>query len=396
VAQPNASTPAVHAQTINTLEQQQAGQIAAAPSPATEHVAPQSILDDVARQTPDQRGAMAASLQQQIDALQKQLAQKLAVQPRTPALVTEIAALNAALTSKRQAYLVARGESSTLSRAAAESYAANSNPLFLMCGEQYWAPKDPLKWLDQVKKVGNQLTTIGRSIGMLMAGGKPTGTGVIIGPNEVLTNLHVLQQMATLDTSTNTWTFESDALIEFDREYPLGAPNGCAVPNALKIAYVNGVFAIPTPPNNDDLAILLVSNDGTLPPALQFALRPASAYKGQMIVAVIGYPGPPDDMTIAEQIDFFQAPGAANVPQFEYKRLSEGYTGSEEVTPDGVFVHKANTAGGNSGSPVIDLADASLVGLHFKGQNRFQNQLGYNFAITSDRIVSLMKAAGLQ
>ena len=99
-------------------------------------------------------------------------------------------------------------------------------------------------------------------------------------------------------------------------------------------------------------------------------------------------------MTIAEQIEFFHTP-ITKTPQFGYKRLSEGFTGSRAVTSNGLFVHKANTAGGNSGSPVFNIEDATLVGLHVQGHNRFLNQLGYNEALTSERVIMLLTVSGL-
>ena len=113
-----------------------------------------------------------------------------------------------------------------------------------------------------------------------------------------------------------------------------------------------------------------------------------------MLVAVLGYPGPPRDMTVTEQIDFFSGP-STKAPQFVFKRLSGGFVGDEVVTVDGKFVHKANTAGGNSGSPIFDLEDGSVVGIHVEGQDRFDDVLGYNRGLTGERVRALLVRAGL-
>jgi hypothetical protein len=148
--------------------------------------------------------------------------------------------------------------------------------------------------------------------------------------------------------------------------------------------------------NADDLAILLTSSDENFPPKIEFGRRKPQDYASKMIVAVIGYPGDPEDMTVPEKNQFFHTP-ITKTPQFGYKRLSGGNTGAKAGPPDGLFVHDANTAGGSSGSPVFDLKDATPVGLHVKGHDRFPGTdiLGYNEALTSERVIKLLTDSGL-
>lgn len=117
-------------------------------------------------------------------------------------------------------------------------------------------------------------------------------------------------------------------------------------------------------------------------------------YSGNMTIAVIGYPGQPVDMTIAEVMQFFRTPVTTS-PQFGYKRLSEGFTADDPVTEAGIFRHKANTSGGNSGSPIFDLKDASVVGLHSSGYSRNDSQMGINLALTSERVLASLRASGI-
>ena len=99
-------------------------------------------------------------------------------------------------------------------------------------------------------------------------------------------------------------------------------------------------------------------------------------------------------MTSPELLEFFRTPINKD-PQFGFKRLSGGNTGPEAVTPDGLFVHRANTAEGNSGSPVFDLKDATPVGLHVKGLDHRGKNMGWNFSLTSERVNTLLTDSGL-
>ncbi|MFJ1258759.1 trypsin-like serine peptidase [Cupriavidus sp. CuC1] len=351
-----------------------------------------ALRDTVAKQTDLQRSALSGSILLQIKELEAQLQRRLAIKPRTAEISTEINALNEAITVKRQAYDFAVGNSASVSAAVAESYAATSNPYFLMCKDQFWTPNDPLKWGARIRQAGDSLTRLGRSIGVIEVGGRPAGTGTVVGKQYVLTNLHVAKQIANYDPVTKQWSTLPDTKITFDKEYALGTNDNCVTPNAPRSYYINAVFDVAS--NGDDLAILLTSTDSEYPKPVVFADRANEDYAGNMLVAVIGYPGPPRDMIIAEQIEYFRTP-TTKTPQFGYKRVSEGFTGAEAVTVDGIFVHKANTSGGNSGSPVIDLADGAPIGVHVGGVDRFEDDLGYNKALVSGRVKRLLNESGL-
>lgn len=84
-------------------------------------------------------------------------------------------------------------------------------------------------------------------------------------------------------------------------------------------------------------------------------------------VAVIGYPGN------GEQHN----PGAAIHNYFQgiygVKRLAPGMVMNADIS-DTVFSHNCTTLGGNSGSPVIDVASGRAIGLHYSGQFLVRNQ----------------------
>jgi V8-like Glu-specific endopeptidase len=358
-----------------------------------EEGSPRSIRNTIARQTPEERIRIAEDINNQILQLQALLNvnERDAVRTYRPDVAKGIAAVNEALSAKRQAYAFAQGTTTAISPAAAKTYAAVSNPFFLMCGSRYWAPKDPIPWWDKISRVGDRLATHGRSVGLISVGDRIAGSGVVVGPSHILTNQHVMEEFAYKD-SKGFWTIQKgkDVTVTFDKECSLG--DICPSPNIPRGYYVKGVYFVAK--NRDDLAILLTSSDENFPQPIHFGERKPSDYAGNMDVALIGYPGAPGDMTSPELLEFFRSPITKD-PQFGFKRLSEGRTDAKAVTPDGLFVHLANTAPGNSGSPVFDLKDATPVGLHVKGMDHYGNYLGYNFALTSERVNMLLTDSGL-
>ncbi len=369
------------------------GDLSKTPASRSGTVTPQSLEESLEQQSPAQRQALLAVIESEIDQLQVELAQLNAVEPKTPANNVALSAINTAISTKQRAREFVLGQIKGISPAVAESFAALSNPYFLVCKEQLWAPKDPLEWSKTISSHKDALVRAGRSVGLIMLDDRPAGSGFVVGSNHLITNLHVLKSIAQYDEQKNLWKIRPGAKVYFDVEYPLGKDNACEEPNKERSYFLNAVHAVPKG-SRDDMAILLTSTDQQFPKSLTLAERPNAAYAGNMIVAVMGYPGPPDDMTVAEQVEFFRTPDKL-APQFPFKRLSGGFTGGKKVTDEGMFVHKANTSGGNSGSPIFDLSDGAVIGIHVQGFNRFQDRLGYNEALTAARIVKFMTEAGL-
>lgn len=357
-------------------------------------IPPIALSKTLMRLTNDQRIAISATISSEIDILTEQLSRRLAIENKTPEINEEIIEINNALTAKRQSLDFTLGNVTNVSNAAAESFAATGNPYFLMCGNALWARADPLRWIDQLLPRKEDFIKAGRSVGLLSLNERPAGTAFVVGKNHIITNFHVVKIVADFDDKMKAWKIRQGVKVTFDVEYPIGADAACPVANTPRSYYVNGVFLVPAKGVSDDIAILLTSSDKDFPAPLIVKRKLETQYAGNMVVAVIGYPGPPADMTAAEQIQFFSTPVTMS-PQFPFKRLSEGFTGDQKVTEDGFFVHKANTAGGNSGSPIFDLADGSVVGIHVEGNNRFNDVMGYNRGLIGDRILRLLSKAGL-
>lgn len=357
-----------------------------------ESIPPVSLSKTIQSQSNAQRSTVALALSDDINELQAELDSRIASTDKTPDLLREIDVINQAITAKRQAMDFALGNTTKVSNAAAEAFAAVNNPYFLICQDVLWAPKDPLKWSEQINPRKAALLQAGRSVGMIVRDEQLVGTAFVVGNSHVMTNLHVLKAIGELDAKTRKWRLHPNVKLRFDVEYPLGESSGCATGYETHTYYLNGVWAVPK--KDEDMAILLSSRDEKFPPKLTVSSRPESLYSGNMVVAVIGYPGLPADMTVGEQLEYFRSPNKLT-PQYPYKRLSAGYTGTTAVTERGLFTHKANTAGGSSGAPVLDLADGSVIGIHMQGYSRFNDVMGYNEGIVGDRILELLKAADL-
>ena len=130
------------------------------------------------------------------------------------------------------------------------------------------------------------------------------------------------------------------------------------------------------------------------------ALKPieTEALDGRDIV-VIGYP----DTYTPEKSDVLAV--VENDPVFAVKRLSQGqiFRHSTDIdTPYGVetsvsesktsaflmpaICHNASTMGGNSGSPLLDIKNGQLLGVHFKGFKVFNQEEAANLAMAISQL----------
>lgn len=366
------------------------------------NIAPVSLSKDVSRLSDKERVDLAQAISVEIENLRAQLNERLTINPKDEKVMAEIAAINNALSAKLQAYNFTLGKMDEVSNAAAESFAALNSPYFLICGNSLWARNDPLEWAKKLEPVKQKILQAGRSVGLLSVNKRPAGTGFVYGNGMVVTNSHVIRAMADYLPAKKLWMLKPAVEITFDVEYTLGAEANCAQANTARTYAVTGVLfvssdaatAIPNEKLNDDIAVILTTTDETYPKKLDIVAKPAEKYAGKMVIAVLGYPGPPTDMTIAEQMEFFSTPSTIT-PEFPYKRVSQGFASDQNVDSGGMFSHRANTSGGNSGSPILDLDSGDVVGVHVRGENRFHNVLGRNFGITSERVRAVFQKSGL-
>jgi len=243
-----------------------------------------------------------------------------------------------------------------------------SRPTFLLANDRVDFDSNPKgNWEQQITASGplieDAITCVGR-IESAIDERYYFGTGFLIANNLLITNLHVLQEIATLRTDGN-WQLSHIVQVNFGRE-----KNGWQVKNVRKINAV--VYYGPFSGTNGkvDMALLQLDNveDQFLPrrlisPSLEL---PAA----DEVIYVIGYPGPPEagiySNTILSQL-FADGYG--------FKRLSPGLVQSSGPITDAIrFTHDATTMGGNSGSPVLKAgAVLTATGLHYAGAPSYAN-----------------------
>lgn len=216
------------------------------------------------------------------------------------------------------------------------------------------------------------------------------GTAFLIAPNRVLTNKHVLQDIAFRDGGQ--WRFIGRIEVEFAGELDVRRERLCLV---------TGVhFASRDAISEDielakmDVAILDIAPAGSdpLPPPLSILADDTELVRGAETY-LVGYPAVADDALSSE--DVRRTFGTAI---YGRKRLSPGtvidgpLTFEDGNTPNRVFTHDCSTLGGSSGSCVLDLFEGGryAVGLHFGGLK----EAGANCAHALQRLRDPLEAAG--
>lgn len=180
------------------------------------------------------------------------------------------------------------------------------------------------------------------------------GTAFLVGPDVVLTNRHVAVEFALGDGAG--WTFRRGMGARVDMAEELGAAPGDGLLE-YRIDEVLGIH------EGVDLALLRVippPDGAALPTPLRVASMPPAEIAGRPVYC-IGYPA---------------WDGRRNEPEsmrrifmdvYNVKRLQPG-TATEFLPDEFTLKHDCSTLGGNSGSPVFDLTDHQVLGLHFGGR----------------------------
>lgn len=221
------------------------------------------------------------------------------------------------------------------------------------------------------------MKTVIASVGRIDRGSTHVGTGFVVAPGVVMTNRHVLQEIAVESPAgggKTRWDLIGTPTIDFAREYDSETPAEFLVTD---VVYAPPGFITAMDVTRLDLALLAVETtnaDGLgLPKPLAIRKNPSSATAKEEIFAV-GYPARPDpgeggsaDLTIVETL--------RRVFNMKYgvKRLALGTISLPLGTVEGdakrwAIGHDATTLGGNSGSCVVVLNDGGpILGLHFGG-----------------------------
>ena len=202
------------------------------------------------------------------------------------------------------------------------------------------------------------------------------GSGFIVGDGLVMTNRHVAHLFASgLGCRGITIHDGQKVGVDFIRERDR---DGSKYVEVQRVLMIHPYW---------DMALLAVSSlEGRSPLRLQ-AVAPGGLAGRRVIV--VGFPAfspqhPPD-----VQQDIFK-------DVFNVKRVQPGFAvdGTYQVLGvDEALAHDASTLGGNSGSAVIDIDEASVVALHFAGRYLVRNYAVPMFELARD---SRVTGAGLK
>jgi S1-C subfamily serine protease len=217
-------------------------------------------------------------------------------------------------------------------------------------------------------------------VGRIEVSGHPSldwiGTGFLVAEDVVMTNRHVAKEFSK-KTGTS-WSFEAGMKPSIDWAEELGSRK----PLEYAVSSVIGVH------EKHDMALLRVARKGgggaKLPKPLPLAKKPA-VKAGESVFAV-GYPA---------------WDGRRNEPRpmseifhdiYNVKRLQPGKVTKVSAALK-QFDHDCSTLGGNSGSCVLDLETATVVGLHFQGRYRQGNQAILLSKLQGDALLKKAKVA---
>jgi endonuclease G len=202
------------------------------------------------------------------------------------------------------------------------------------------------------------------------------GTGWLIAADIVVTNRHVAREFAV--SSGEAFVFKRGwrdrdtrmaAQIDFRRELHCRESRPFAVREILHIEDDDG----------PDFAFLKVERTGPAG-SLSGFLHPARRKaKAKQYIATIGYPAA--DSRLPEQELMNRLFG----DKYNVKRLAPGQV---MRLADDLVLHDCSTLGGNSGSPIVDLATGEVLALHFSGVFLRENR-GVPIAYVLNRLKKL-------
>ncbi len=202
-------------------------------------------------------------------------------------------------------------------------------------------------------------------VGRIDRAGQQIGSGFLIGKNAIVTNLHVLQSIAS--KNNGVWKINADATIDFGYEFQgiksinsrelksvifeSGKPINPAAINHSKL----DMAVIALEPLADDTGLLTLNFDGNI-----------NRQWTDNYIYTIGYPGNPG---LAGLSNYGIVLEQLYQSTYGFKRLSPGQVlADDDMAAHHSICHDASTLGGNSGSVIIGAGkETAAAALHYGG-----------------------------
>lgn len=237
------------------------------------------------------------------------------------------------------------------------------------------------------------------------------GTGFLVDANgTMLTNWHVLEAMLRRSTTLaeeigGTFRIYDGVRIEFAGETQSLARRRFKVVAATPSGIDGESFA------RLDIAVLRIEpwpDSPALPDAIPMVADLDAAQGAVAPVCVIGFPGRPEQVGVADGVDWTTVTNQLVPGGYGLKRLAPGEIAPIIGAVDGdtrpwIIGHDATTFGGSSGSPVMVLRKAAAAdanaeaelgyafGIHFAGSSGTTQRVNYAHALIEDAREQLRK-----
>lgn len=203
-----------------------------------------------------------------------------------------------------------------------------------------------------------QMEQLIKGIGRIDLVGHPSltfvGTGFICSDTCLMTNRHVAQIFTQIQDNGNRIIFSPGISSSLNLKEEVASQQKLSInliaPKFILDTWDIAIFEIEAPPS------------GVGP--LTMASKPPADIGGGF-AAIVGYPAFDSSESFVDQATIFRS-------VFDKKRLQPGKTiGLAQVESYGrdveAIAHDCSTLGGNSGSALIDVGNANVIGIHFAG-----------------------------
>jgi endonuclease G len=247
----------------------------------------------------------------------------------------------------------------------------------LLIQQGLFDPSPSPTWNDVLGKALPKLKTVIPSVGRIEVKNHDNkewvGTGFLIEPDLIVTNRHIAREFLVMKAPysfrTNMDGKSLKAWIDFREEHKQPDEEELDITEAVYVA----------DEEDFDIAILKcpAAADKVAPLKLSSTVNPSA------LVATVGYP-------------WKDSRGLASIHEvitrifkdiFGVKRISPGKLLESEN--ESLIFHDCTTTGGSSGSPLFDISNGEVVGLHFKGGRKF------NSAVSASTLRKIISSSGL-